>query len=334
MQDVARLPEKDRKDLFRETSQSMGIRESIIEKDFWVCWVLDYLFQDSRWKDTLIFKGGTSLSKAYGAIERFSEDVDLVIDWKLLGCTKEEAFQDRSSKKQTAFCDEVSKKAVQFLQSNFVPILQEELKDRLGDKVLIMQDKQVVSIEYPRSFSIGYIRPEIILEIGPKALHEPNELVKIQSYAAEQFPQQFNQAYTEVRTVSAERTFWEKATILHQEAHRDVGKQLPLRYSRHYYDLFRLSKTDVMQKALEQIELLADVAKFKIKLFRSAWARYEDAKPGTLKLSPAGHNLEKLKKDYESMKAMLFGQIPGFEEIIKGLASLEDEINIRGNSKR
>lgn len=331
MRHVARWPEKDRKDLFRETGQHMQIRESIIEKDFWVCWVLDYLFRDSQWKDKLIFKGGTSLSKAYGAIQRFSEDVDLVIDWTLLGCTEKEAFQDRSGRKQTEFCDTVSEKTVRFLQSDFVPVFQQELNDRLDDEVVITQHQQVVSIEYPRSFSTEYIRPEIILEIGPKALREPNEFVKIQSYAAEQFPDQFKQADTEVRTVSAERTFWEKATILHQEAHRDVSKQLPLRCSRHYYDLFRLSRTDVLQKALRQIELLADVVRFKIKFFRSAWARYEDAKPGSLKLRPAGHNLDGLKKDYESMRAMLFGEIPGFEEIVEGLKYLEYKINNRGN---
>lgn len=334
MRNVARWPEKERMDLFRETGQRMRIRESIIEKDFWVCWVLDYLFQDSQWKDKLIFKGGTSLSKAYRAIQRFSEDVDLVIDWTLLGCTEEEAFQDRSGRKQTEFGNEVSKKTVRFLQLYFTPVLQRELSDRLGIAAATSQDQQVVRIEYPRAFPIEYIRPEIILEIGPKALHEPNELVEIHPYAAEMFPSQFTQANTEVRTVSAERTFWEKATILHQEAHRTAEKKLPIRYSRHYYDMNQLSKTDVLRRALERPELLEDVAKFKMKFFRCAWARYEDAKPGTLKLEPPEHNLKSLQKDYESMKAMLFGTVPSFEEIIGGLASLEKEINNRGNNRQ
>jgi predicted nucleotidyltransferase component of viral defense system len=334
MQDIARLPEKDRMNLFRETGQRMQIHESIVEKDFWVCWVLDYLFHDNQWKDKLIFKGGTSLSKAYGAIQRFSEDVDLVLDWTLLECTEEEAFRDRSGRKQTEFGVAVSEKTVQFLQSDFTPVLQKELSNRLGTAVVTLQDRQVVRIEYPRSFSTGYIRPEIILEVGPKALHEPNELVEIQPYAAEKFPNQFKQANTQVRTVSAERTFWEKATILHQEAHRTAGKKLPIRYSRHYYDLYKLSKTNVLQRALERPELLEDVAEFKMKFFRCAWAKYEDAKPGTLRLLPPEHNVKDLRKDYESMKAMLFGTVPRFEEIIEALGSLEEEINNGSNNRR
>jgi len=334
MRDFAKRPENDRRDLFRTTAEAMSVNEAIIEKDFWVCWVLDYLFQESPWKDKLIFKGGTSLSKAYGAIQRFSEDVDLVLDWTLLGCTEEDAFRKRSGSKQTEFGKEVSKKTVRFLQSDFIPVIQRELSDRLGTQVTISQDLQDVRVEYPRSFSTGYIRPEIILEIGPKALHEPNEQKDIFPYTAERYPKYFTMPSTAVRTVNAERTFWEKATILHQEAHRAANKQLPPRYSRHYYDLYRLSRTPILDKALERIDLLLDVAKFKIKFFRSAWAKYEEAKPGTLKLLPQNHHIDDLKKDYDSMQAMLFGTIPSFDEIIKGLTDLETEINKLGKTQQ
>lgn len=112
MRDMARRSEKDRCDLFRATAQAMRVHEAIVEKDFWVCWILDYLFHDSPWKDRLAFKGGTSLSKAYGAIERFSEDIDLILDWQLLGYAEEEVWKERSLNKQNAFSKNANQKTV------------------------------------------------------------------------------------------------------------------------------------------------------------------------------------------------------------------------------
>ena len=89
MLNIARLPPNDRRDLFRAAAQQMRVNEAIVEKDFWVFWTLDYLFYDSPWQDKRAFKGGTSLSKAYGVIERFSEDIDLILDWTLLGYEKD-----------------------------------------------------------------------------------------------------------------------------------------------------------------------------------------------------------------------------------------------------
>ena len=91
MREMAKRPDQDRRDLFRAAAQHMRIHEAILEKDFWVCWALDYLFRESPWSDRMAFKGGTSLSKAFGAIERFSEDIDLILDWRLLGYSDDEA---------------------------------------------------------------------------------------------------------------------------------------------------------------------------------------------------------------------------------------------------
>ena len=113
MREMARRPEKDRRDLFRAAAQKMDVHEAIVEKDFWVCWVLDYLFQESPWRDHLAFKGGTSLSKAFGAIERFSEDMDLILDWRTLGYSPDEPWARRSATKQDAFCKESPGKAGQ-----------------------------------------------------------------------------------------------------------------------------------------------------------------------------------------------------------------------------
>lgn len=93
MKNVARLSNNDRSELFRNTSDKMGLNEAIVEKDFWVCFMLDYLFHRSPWKDSITFKGGTSLSKAFHLISRFSEDIDLILDWRVLGYKKDEPWE-------------------------------------------------------------------------------------------------------------------------------------------------------------------------------------------------------------------------------------------------
>ena len=108
MKTVARLSAEDRSDLFRNTANRMQMSDAIVEKDFWVCFTLDYLFHRSPWKDSITFKGGTSLSKAYHLINRFSEDIDLILDWRILGYSLNEPWEERSNTKQDAFNKEAS----------------------------------------------------------------------------------------------------------------------------------------------------------------------------------------------------------------------------------
>lgn len=327
MRDMARRPEKDRADLFRVTAQAMRVHEAIIEKDFWVCWILDYLFQDSPWKAHMAFKGGTSLSKAYGVIERFSEDIDLILEWGFLGYSVDEPWEERSSTKQDAFGKEANQRTAEFLARDFAPALSRGLSDRVGARIEVLAVDQDVFIQYPRAFSLDAISPQIRLEIGPLAAWVPNEEMAIHSYAAEHFARLFTQANTLVRTITAERTFWEKATILHQEAHRGPEKPLPPRYSRHYYDVYRLSRHPAGGRAMANTELLQEVVQFKMRFYRCAWARYEEATPGSLRLLPQPHNVDELRRDYRAMREMLFGTVPTFDEIIAGLVTLEKSIN-------
>ena len=327
MRSFARRSEQERRELFRATAQALQVHEAIIEKDFWVCWVLDYLFQSSRWKDRMAFKGGTSLSKAYHAIERFSEDIDLILDWRMLGYSADEPWQKRSATRQNEFNKEANQKCAAFLTSEFVPALSQSLKELAAAEIGIEAKQQDVLIQYPHSFSLSAILPQIKLEIGPLAAWTPNEEKEIRPYAAEKFPHLFSQSSTVVSTVVAERTFWEKATILHQEAHRPPASRLPPRYSRHYYDVYRLSRSTIRDKALAQLDLLQDVVDFKMKFYRSAWAKYEEARPGSLRLSPPAERVADLRKDYQSMQPMLFGTIPGFEDILVELAALEKTVN-------
>jgi hypothetical protein len=327
MREIARRSREDRRDLFRAAAQKMRVHEAIVEKDFWVCWTLDCLFDVSPWKDRLAFKGGTSLSKAYGAIERFSEDIDLILDWRLLGYAQEEPWASRSATKQDGLVKESNRRTTEFLAGQFTTSIRQTLAQRLGSPVEVTPVDQNVLIQYPMAFSLSAIQPQIRLEIGPMAAWTPNDQRRIRPYAAEQFPSLFGQPETTVRTIVAERTFWEKATILHQEAHRGADRPLPQRYSRHYYDLYRLSRTPIRDAALAHIGLLRDVARFKMRFYRCPWARYEDAKPGSLRLLPPEHHAVELRKDYGSMQAMLFGQVPTFDEILAGLDGLEKSIN-------
>lgn len=234
MREVAQQPGKIRRDLFQETAAAMRVHPAIAEKDFWVCWALDFLFAECRWKAHLAFKGGTSLAKAFGLIERFSEDIDLVLDWRLLGYEQNEPMRERSATKQDLLGKEANRKAERFLADELAPLLRRELPGRVEGSIEIAARSENILIRYPRAFSLDAIQPEVRLEIGPMAAWFPHSMQTIRPYSAEHFPDMFKLTSTQVRTIDAERTFWEKATILHQEAHRAQEKLLPPRYSRHY----------------------------------------------------------------------------------------------------
>ena len=330
MRNIAKIPPKDREALFHNTAEAKKMTDAIVEKDFWVCYVLDYLFHRSKWKDKIAFKGGTSLSKAYMLIDRFSEDIDLILDWRVLGYGLNEPWEERSNSKQDAFNKEANTKAESFLSDEFLPSILSDLRNELGEEIKCFIDKddpQTVKIKYPNSFSDISILQEIRLEIGALAAWTPVRLAKITPYAAEQYGRLFKQPTTEILTVLPERTFWEKVTILHREAFRSEDKLFPSRYSRHYYDLYRMMQTNIKDNALNDNDLLLRVVDFKSKFYRCPWARYDLAKRGTIKLMVPRYNLEKLRNDYEHMQNMLFGDKPSFEEIISCISKLEEEIN-------
>ena len=127
-------------------------------------------------------------------------------------------------------------------------------------------------------------------------------------------------------TVSPERTFWEKATILHKEAFRTNGR-FPSRYSRHYYDICKLAHSDVKERALSDTTLLKSVVDFKMTFWRSNAARYDLCFPGTLKLMPPKDSVPLVERDYASMRNMIFGDAPGFDELMSEISRLESEIN-------
>lgn len=330
MRKIAKLSEKDRKALFHNTAAKMGMTDAIIEKDFWVCFMLDYLFHRCKWKNNIAFKGGTSLSKSFGLIERFSEDIDLILDWRVIGYEKDEPWQERSNTKQDLFNNEANARTEEFLKKDFLPRVADDLKNELGYSVncyIEENDPQTVAFAYNRSFDDVSILPVIRLEIGALAAWTPAEEKAITPYAAEQYPHLFEQKSTDILTVLPERTFWEKVTILHREANRSEDKPFPTRYSRHYYDLYCMYNSPVKEAAFADLELLDRVVKFKEKFYRCPWAKYEDAKPGIMKLMPPEYNLKALEDDYKHMQNMIFGTKPSFDEIMAIIKQLESDIN-------
>ena len=322
MNEFARQPASIREEIFEATAARMGITPSVVEKDFWVTWALGKIFSAEQLTEILTFKGGTSLSKVFGLIERFSEDIDLVLNWSVLGMGDPEI--ERSKTKQGQFNQQLLAKAGEYLEQYLLGELISVLKPcQVG---LDAADPYSVQVSYPASFPDVYLRPKIKLEVGPLASREPRVRHEITSYAALEFPDHLQISTCEVQVIRAERTFWEKVTILHREAPR-TGSPIPARYSRHYYDLFRLANSEIGKLAMANGDLLAEVVNFKAKFYPQAWARYDLAKPGSMKLLPPQESLAALSEDYRAMRAMIFGQVPTFQALVKGLEVLESKIN-------
>lgn len=339
MDDVARFSAGDRADLFNEAATRRGIAPAIIEKDFWVCWMLKRLFLLPSDSPSLVFKGGTSLSKIYRAIKRFSEDIDLSFDRHDLGYVDDRDPESPPSRKKREKLIEdlagtVARHTQEVLMPRLAEVLEAELSNMKGDWRLAKDDAdpQTLVFQYPPSFSSGkygdltYVNPVVRLELGARGDPWPSERRPIAPYVAEEFPDLFGAPECEVVVLAAERTFWEKATLLHSEYHRPKGPSKE-RLSRHYYDLALLADTEAGCRAVEDIGLLKAVVDHKKVFFASAWSSYETAKPGTLHLVPPDTRMAEFSTDYAKMGPMIFGVAPRFETLITRLRELERQIN-------
>jgi hypothetical protein len=305
------MTKRDRADLFAETAERRDLSEAVVEKDFWVCWTLKQLFTIDALRDRLLFKGGTSLSKINHAINRFSEDIDLAVDYVALGFTG-----DRDPRREGL--------------SKVLRVRCEEILGNGEDWTLAVseQDRNIVRFQYPSAApTLDYIKPQVILELGTHAEFVPRGRFTVRAFAAEEFPALFEESDVPVTSLLAKRTFWEKATILHAEFYRPAEKALPDRYSRHYYDLAMLAQSPVRGDALADIALLDQVVRHKQAFYPSGWAKYDLARVGSLHLVPTEERRAALERDYRSMSVMIFGNPPPFGKIIEALTALEQEIN-------
>lgn len=339
MDAVARWEPRDRADLFNEVGTARGLANAIVEKDFWVCWTLKRLFAGGAFPG-LVFKGGTSLSKGYGAIGRFSEDIDLSLDRAALGYAADrDPARAASAKKAERLIEQLVADVQAHVAASFLPALRAAVARELGPEgepwglAVDGRDPQTVNFRYPPSLAgrdyadLAYVSPVIRLELGARGDPWPAEKRTIRPYAADERPEVFEAPDCEVDTLAVERTFWEKATILHAEHHRPPDKATGERTSRHYYDLAMLARGGVAERALRRLDLLSAVARHKSLFFRSGWARYDEARPGALRLVPAGPRRAGLAADYARMRPMFFAEPPGFDDVVAELAQLEEAVN-------
>lgn len=338
MDSVAKISSRERAQLFEtaEARHTPRIAAPIIEKDFWVCWTLHRLFEVLQFHPQLIFKGGTSLSKVFNVIERFSEHVDLSLSRRDLGFATDRDPEQIgiTNKERRRRLDDLAAHCQQVVLSKLLPALRKDFATILGTSgwtvALDVADPQTVVFSYPvsnLSGALAYVRPAIRLEMGARSDDWPAIDAELKPYAADDFPGMFVAPTCKVRTLAAERTFWEKATLLHAEYHLPSDKPSKERLSRHYYDLYCLCRHALGHQALKSGDLLKRVVKHKSLFFAQAWANYDTAKPGTFHLVPPEARVDGLRRDYDAMQAMIFGESPKWDKIIQELKRLEDSIN-------
>ena len=338
MDSFAKLSPEERMLFFEQTAAHMGISPQIVEKDFWVCWTLKQLLQLPEIGQNLIFKGGTSLSKVFNLIERFSEDIDISIERSFLGfggINEPEAGSSTNEKQRRI--EALKETCGRKVKDELLPKLNALIhsKVRSDEKWSLYLDKtdpdgQTLLFEYPATLLPStnvYIQRAVKIELGARADHWPFETKSIMPYVGELFSAAFAEVNCNVKVLAAERTFWEKATILHAEYHRPSEKSAPQRLSRHYGDFCNFIQKGVSDKAVGQLDLLERVALHKNLFFRSGWAKYSEAKKGSLRIVPPEHRVKVLREDYEKMRDMFFGEPTSFDVIMAVLKQWELEFN-------
>ena len=330
-------PERQKKACIK-LQDEMHLHAQSVEKDLWVCWTLRELFSLPGIGEHLTFKGGTSLSKAWKLIRRFSEDIDLIVDKEALGFGGDAAPDKAASNKQRkARLEALMAASRQWVQGMLQPALTIRIAAALGNdancKLEVdpdMPDGQCLLLHYPSAFEneAGYIKPVVKIELGARSDDWPNSECPIQPYLAERFPQLMPEGPFPVRVLAAERTFWEKACLLHEETFRPHDKPRKLRMARHYYDLWCLLRAGVGERALANTALFQRVAEHREIFFRYAWVDYSTHKPGTFRLSPPTDHLANWRSDYQAMLGpMFFGEVPDFDEIMEAVGEFEKTFN-------
>ena len=334
--DFLNLPLEERRLYFEQAAQRRGLLPVILEKDFWVCWLLGVLF-NSRYRDVLVFKGGTSLSKVFGAIARFSEDIDLSLSPDFLGLSDIELLPSVSRNQANAWMKKAEAACATIIQNEMQPELERMVAEVLGhdeagwlDFVTDpMTNSPVLQFRYPTTQPLGfeYLKRSVKLEFGSLTDQQPVGRHPVRPWLAEELPQAFRDWRCEVVALELERTFWEKATILHTEHHRPVDKPMPDRFSRHYADTAAMAVHPIAAQAVDRADLRDRVVQWKSRFFGSGWARYDLARPGTFRLLPPPARLAALHRDYYAMRDMYLTEPVAFDRILETLADLEARIN-------
>ena len=333
------LPPERRALAFGQTAARLAASRVMVEKDFWVCWLLGVLFADTELAPHVVFKGGTSLSKVYGVIDRFSEDIDLSLSPAFIGIDEASFDAARSRTKRDATMARMQALCAARTLGLVMPRLEANIAAQLGrpvdtDAWLRYEDdpvarSPVIHFQYPTAEATGfdYLRREVKLELGSLTDQRPTEQHAVRPWVADEFPVVFDDWQCTVTALELPRSFWEKATILHAEHHRPADQPTPDRYSRHYADMARLLLHPQAKAMLADHPLCARVVQWKSRMFARQWAQYETAQPGSFKLMPHEARVAALARDYAQMTPMFLKPPPAFDAVLALLADAEKAFN-------
>lgn len=324
------LSELDRKEVIVQTSISKGLPQAAIEKDWWVVAVLRALFE-TEYASHLVFKGGTSLSKAWGLIERFSEDIDVGMDKAFFGF-EGHLSREKVKKLRKASCKFVSE------------ILPKDLEDKLhemGVKDFTIHvrefeesdtDPLAIEIRYKSLVDkVLYLEPRILVEISSRSLRDPFENKEILSFIGEKYQgRPFADGAVNVPTVLPQRTFLEKLFLLHEEFQKpkERGPMRSHRMTRHLYDLSRMMDTEFGESAKKDKTLYNTILEHRKVYSRISWIDYSKHARQTLDFIPPESVMSEWEDDYKAMKeSMFYGKTESFEDLIHKLKGLRDVFN-------
>lgn len=332
-------PPSEQAKLFKLLHDETTIPLAIVEKDFWVCWLLGRIFATPELGAQCVFKGGTSLSKVFDVIRRFSEDIDLGLSPASLGWNEADLDDAPSPTQRRKRMDRLMAECAASVRGRFQPELEAAVLAVLGprpdgaDWLAYTDDvaahSPVLRFHYPSlaPAGTGYIERAVKIEFGSLTDQRPTGTHRIEPLVAALAPGAFDDFTAEVVALEVERTFWEKATILHAEFHRPVDKAQPARYARHYADFVSLWRHPRGRAAAARLDLLERVRRHKSRYFASSWTHYETAVPGTLRLLPPDSRLPELRRDYQTMEPMFLSTPLKFDEVITILREAEQKLN-------
>ena len=335
----------ERRDVFLTAAGRLGTAVQNVEKDFWVCWTLDVLFKGlEAGHPRLLFKGGTSLSKSFGLIDRFSEDIDITVFRDDLGeAASIEELEALSGKKRRARLDAIKQACQVFiggsLREQFTAVLTDTMTaaDISNTRYRLEPDpadpdRQTLLFWYPAVTAApdDYIQSAVKIEAGAKSALDPNVPTNVRPYAAEELPD-IRLEVTGITTVEPHRTFWDKVVILHGLRNwydrRGQLRHGGQRVSRHYYDVFRLLQNPLGEKAQADRALAVDCARHARMFFNNPDFDLDHAVPGTLMLVPSRAMTDPLERDDAAMAGMIMGGAPSFADVMAAVLALEQRLN-------
>lgn len=326
----------DERNLYcRQAAERMEIPlpAAVIEKDFWVCWTLNLLNEIPELKGNITFKGGTSLSKAWGLIERFSEDIDIAINRKVFGQEPPHGAENATSNTQRKTrLEELEDKNATFIKEVLLPILHEKIAGHLNPADftlrLIEKGNEVnIEFEYPGTLKneLGGLLPIVLIELVPRADEIPNEERKITPIIYEVFEDLLGEGSFNISTLTPERTFLEKLLFIHETLEGfNKGSE---RKSRHYYDLLKLYKAGVFERIINNRELLQMVVEHRQTFFRYNTLDYTGILSNGVRVLPKKESWTDWRGDYTRTAVMIYNNIPSFEELMSFAEQLENEFN-------